>query len=337
MKTNRVRWIVAAVLTAVLLFAVVLAGWLGDRRQPEFSRLEQEELFGSDDNGYRYFLDASTLVVPFDEALQTELDNLENLEQIGVEIRDFLKRNEEALRGTRRGLDMELCIAPPYRHDDPQLRLDVLARFRTLARALMYQGKVDGLDGDVRSMIENYLDALRLGRSIMRGGVTIDGMVGIAIQRPALDAIHDALQRLAEDDLRHVVETMEESERRAVSSEEILANERNTIQMNPILRWQVRKIISPAIRRFEDDCAMADVMARGTLLRARVQLFKLHHGAAPESLSDVMDGRDVPIDRFSGKPFRYVNDKIYSFGWDRDDDQAAVNARKRDADGDRVF
>ncbi len=35
-------------------------------------------------------------------------------------------------------------------------------------------------------------------------------------------------------------------------------------------------------------------------------------GISPESLADVMDGAPVPIDLLSGKPFEYINGKIFS-------------------------
>ena len=80
------------------------------------------------------------------------------------------------------------------------------------------------------------------------------------------------------------------------------------------------------------------------MLRAAVELYQRRHGRFPEELGSlVSDGilSEVPIDPYSGKPFKYSNNIIYSVGPDREDGKGAVPMTPRDVvknkAGDIVF
>ena len=78
--------------------------------------------------------------------------------------------------------------------------------------------------------------------------------------------------------------------------------------------WKADRVLKPAFERFRTAYRDGDTRVIGTLLRARVLLYTLEHGAPPVSLEDVMDGSEVPIDPATGNPFQLVDDKIFSPG-----------------------
>lgn len=61
-------------------------------------------------------------------------------------------------------------------------RQQVYGKFRTLARLLILEGQVREAKGDAAGAAQSYLDAVKLGEDIPRGGSTIARLVGIAGQ-----------------------------------------------------------------------------------------------------------------------------------------------------------
>ncbi len=61
-------------------------------------------------------------------------------------------------------------------------RQQVHGKFRTLARLLVLEGQVREAKGDAAGAAQSYLDAVKLGEDIPRGGSTIARLVGLACQ-----------------------------------------------------------------------------------------------------------------------------------------------------------
>lgn len=329
-------WI--AVMLALLVAGLVVFAYVAGRPsalQGALDPQEHAEAYASDRNGYRLYEAAAAVMPASDKALLAELEGLTVSGEASGAVREHLKRSAEALSTFRKGLEMELCIARPY--DDSQEGMDMQRALRDLARTLVHEGTVHGIDGDSAKMLASFLDAYTLGYTVMKGGVLMDALFGTAIQKKAFDAIRAAMNTLTESDLQHLVKVLEMSEERRVTFPEVLAYERNAIPISLVQRIVTYRITQPVFDSAEETLLMGDVLVRGVALRARVRLYELEQGHLPDALSDVMGGGTVPIDPFSGKPFAFLNATIYSFGYDRDDDGGLIDARRPDTDGDRLF
>jgi hypothetical protein len=82
---------------------------------------------------------------------------------------------------------------------------------------------------------------------------------------------------------------------------------------------------------------------RGTLLLGALELYYARHGAYPTTLEDLVPGElnQLPPDPFTGEPLRYERHddsyKLYSLGWDREDDGGVPDGNTVGHDGDIVF
>lgn len=84
----------------------------------------------------------------------------------------------------------------PVDFTDAMVTTDKLGSLRTLARAFAATGRLAELDGDVDEALRAYLDAIRLGHACRRGGLIIDGLVGLAISgvgERSLYGVHPSL------------------------------------------------------------------------------------------------------------------------------------------------
>ena len=114
------------------------------------------------------------------------------------DLRLFLARNTDALGQIKLGLSRE-CGVPLDTSPSAvtnTTHLQDLSALKKCALLLITQGKVAEKDGKNVEAIEAFLDTLRLGCGVTRGGVIIDAQVGLAIQGLALSRIEKLLKHL---------------------------------------------------------------------------------------------------------------------------------------------
>jgi len=108
-------------------------------------------------------------------------------------LREVVKRNGPALARLRKGLGKE------YRNP-PVLTINQvfpeLADFRALGRVLLCEGRLAEREGRPNDAARSYLDCLRLGTLIGRGGCLIHGLVANAVQRIGLYGLEGVADRL---------------------------------------------------------------------------------------------------------------------------------------------
>ncbi|MFN3648920.1 MAG: hypothetical protein ACK47B_04990 [Armatimonadota bacterium] len=141
--------------------------------------------------------------------------------------RDFQRwsqRVQPALRRLRAGFRHEY-LNPPARsfsHQTPELM-----EFRRLERALLIEGRAGESRGRWNAAAQSYLDCLRLGGDVPRGGIQIHGLVGIAVEREALAALNRVADRLDANTARDTLLRLRERERRSTALHQVLASDRD--------------------------------------------------------------------------------------------------------------
>ena len=118
----------------------------------------------------------------------------------------LLEANKPALETLRSG------FALPYQH--PPLRsFDVafpyLEKFRSLARLLTLEAQMREANGDHAGAANSYLDAIRLGADIPRGGALIQELVGIACEAIGRRPLWALSEKLSADEAREAARRME--------------------------------------------------------------------------------------------------------------------------------
>lgn len=95
----------------------------------------------------------------------------------------------------------------------------------------------------------------------------------------------------------------------------------------PIVNNFMLAVHAPSWLNAKDAFKRNATIFRGTTLVAAKQLYQIRCGDLVDLNELVSSGilSQIPIDPFSGQPFKYVDGKIYSFGHDKDDDLAAIN------------
>ena len=139
-------------------------------------------------------------------------------------LRKAVAANRKALQRMRQGMGREYQNPPMFSF---QHLLPELADFRTLGQALIAEGQLAEREGRFADAARSYRDCLELGNDIPRGGCLIHGLLGIALQEMGLEAINGVAGRLDGPTSAKLAREMEALDRRAVSYQQALAEERD--------------------------------------------------------------------------------------------------------------
>ena len=249
------------------------------------------------------------------------------------ELRTLVATNAEALRLLRVGLARP-CAVPTDAHiaNFATTVTTDLMDLKRLAKLLSAEGRLAEIENRPADAVRSYVDSIRLGRAMSRGGLMIDRLVGIACEAVGSIPLVKLLPKLTCDQMRRLAAELEQIDHNTVPWQELLQNERrfSRAQMrqvpNPLALlsylWRERGIS----RRVQEQHDVAAARLRLLAVELALRSWKCDHGAAPTNLTQLVPKylRHLPADPFTGKPFVYrptgTNWVLYSVGPDRVDE-----------------
>jgi hypothetical protein len=264
-------------------------------------------------------------------------------------LRELVSTNAEALRLLRIGLSRKCAVPPDTALTNISGLLPELAGMKRLAQLLAAQGRVQELDNQRAEAVRTYLDAIRFGNEISRGGVLIQRLVGIACEAIGRAALPKLVPSLSTVESRKLMSELEEIDRTRVTWDEVCRGERRyalhemSAHMNPLM-WAVGwwQFIG-AKKRASDRNNW--IIAQERLLAAELALRCYHadKSCAPARLEELVPAylSKVPQDPFTGQPMIYrlqgTNWLLYSVGPDRVDNGGRPAARTSSPSGDLLY
>lgn len=248
-------------------------------------------------------------------------------------LRTFVTTHRQVFDTARRGLDRECRVPIEYTADYIQKSLPRIQGFRTLARAFLREGKLAEAEGRTADAAKSYLDTIRLGRAIARGGLLIDALVGWAIEGIGRQGLHDMRETLTSAQCRDLIDALETAAAGWESPETIIV--RDTVWGQNAFAWQGR-LATMVAAWLQTEADLRKIIQRGDK-RTRAQRWLLicevalqghcaQHGDFPDHLTDLVPHylSAVPEDPFSRKPLIYHRKAagylLYSVGPDGKDD-----------------
>jgi hypothetical protein len=312
-KKSRILLLCSAVI-ALLAFVALIGLFSG--HQPPPTPLPNP-------NGYDDFLKASALAA----------GDVGNAPTMGLEeLRILVQTNAEPLRLVRLGLNRRCALPIDSAITNASAMLDDLAKLKSVARLLVAQGRLAELEDRSADAIRIYLEAIRYGNEISRGGFVIHRLVGVACQTIGSSPLSRLASRLNCDQSRALIAELEKIDSDAVPWEQIWANEKRYARyqlrgtVNPlarlIIRWQTR----PALMRARDKHDLIEARLRLMSLELALRCYRSETGHGPAQLERLVPAylSHVPLDPFSGRPLIYrasgTNWLLYSVGPDGVDD-----------------
>jgi hypothetical protein len=269
-------------------------------------------------NGYDDFLKAAAL-------LTGDAGNASTLRHEAL--RALVSANSESLRLLRLGLTRQCAFPAASAMTNVSGMLSDLAAMKRLGQLLAAEGRLREQDNRLADAAQSYVDAIRLGKEISRGGFIINRLVGIACEAIGGTPLNKLVPKLNPQEARPVISELEKIDSAGITWEEVQRNEtRLSRYHNPFAwvkaLWQRRQTTQGGERVHNR------VMAHERLLTAElaVRCYQSEQGRLPSSLAQLVPRylQHVPSDPFSGRPVIYhpqgANWLLYSVGEDGVDD-----------------
>jgi hypothetical protein len=292
-------------LAVIFVLAMLTVLFLSGGRTPALPPLPNP-------NGYDDFLKASEVVTGnFRDFRELNHDSLDAL----------VSTNSEALRLLRLGLTRQ-CMMPM----DSALTnagIDHLGGMKRLVQLLAAEGRLREMEDRPAEAARSYVDAIRFGNELSRGGFLVTRLVGVACEAIGCAPLAKVVPKLSREDARIVLTELERVDAGRVTWTAVLPSEAYYVRhqlggrVNPIMRvwgwWQSRGIKEKA-----------EVKHKMVIARL-VDL-------VPNCLST------MPADPFNGQPLIYrpegTNWLLYSVGPDGVDDGGRAAGRGWPVKGD---
>jgi hypothetical protein len=292
-------------------------------------------------NGYDDFVKAS-------EAVSGNVGDFLTLDHGSLEA--LVSANAEPLRLLRVGLIRQSVMPMDFALTNAAGRMNQLADMKRLVQLLAAEGRLREMDTQPAYAARSYMDAIRLGNEMSRGGLLITRLVGIACESIGCHALAKDMPKLSREDARIVLTELEKVDAGHVLWAEVLRGEKDYVhhqlrnRFNPILRvmswWQSRQALEKAEAKHKMVIAHERLLAAELVLRC----YQSGQGRVPALLDDLVPNylSKVPQDPFTGRPLIYrpqgsTTWLVYSVGPDGVDDGGKPAGRGWPVKGDILF
>lgn len=207
----------------------------------EFRRPNAEELFQlPQPNGYDGLLQAAgNLSLPF-RSFQGEPRSVPLNELDAV-----IPPNEDMLLKARKALQTEIAVPVELNLQHSQKHLPEIAQLKYLARAFVYTGIWHERHKRFDEAVRCYLDVIKLGNEIARGGLIIDLLVGLACQQMGITELNRLSPDLNASQRQLAIKRLETLEDNAVTLDAIRKREDAWVNHSYSIIARVHSMFAP--------------------------------------------------------------------------------------------
>lgn len=290
-------------------------------------------------NGYDDFVRAS-------EAIHGSVDDFRTLDRSGLDA--LVATNAEALSLLRLGLMRRCALPTDLAITNDMLVIVQLGGMKRLAQLLAAVGRQREMENRPEEAAGSYVDIIRLGNEISRGGFLISRLVGIACESIGCSRLAKVVPELEAKDVRRAVTELDKIDATRVTWAEVERSERRftLAHLNPLtlipwlLSWrQTRQMIKRAETKHNLVIAHERLLAGEMALRC----YQLEKARVLVRLDDLVTNylSKVPEDPFTGHPIIYhsqgTNWMLYSVGVDGVDNGGRPAGSGINSKGDLFF
>lgn len=281
-------------------------------------------------NGYDDFVTAGNLVSDR-TAMPYEMER--------EALSEFVSTNAEPLRLARLGLS-RICSVPTAEVlTNFHGRINDLMAIKWVAQLLAGEGRLAEMEGRTNDAARCYVDDIRLGNEVSRGGLMIHRLVGIACETTGCERLAKLVPNLKPEEARPLIAELERANKTAVTwaevrkLEKVFKRDQMFKRINPLAWiqewWQTWSLNKRAKQKHD----RSDVRVRLIATELAVRCYQSDLGRPPATLKGLVPKylQRVPQDPFSVGPFVYrVNGNVwllYSIGPNGVDDGGAPASR----------
>src|ERR1039458_4892170 len=208
----------------------------------------------------------------------------------------------------RSGLSKQCRVPIQYSGSYISNHLNDLACLKRLARAFAAEGTLAEMNGRTNDAVQSFLTTVHLGNETLRGGVMIDGLVGIAIDAIGTSHIQTLVTNLDTRTCRETASALESLDAQNQTWSEVLQQE-NTWSRATFRGWRydlmrlesgksAKAAIASSKRKFEAQ----EQRTRQLMIDLAARAYELDKGHRPVSVAELVPEylKAVPQDPVTG-------------------------------------
>jgi hypothetical protein len=231
-----------------------------------------------------------------------------------AELKDLVDRNRAALSLARAGCARECRVTTDYKLAASVYaaqHMPVLAQFKKLALAFRAEGELAEREGKTNDAARVFLDGVRFGQEVCRGGLLLDRMVGIATERINLDPLRGLVADLDAATCREAARALEQMEVKREPIEGTRNEERiwaaRVGSLQERIGLQIVRIVRPKDynapwEKSASKLAEVQTQSRELTLQLAARTYELDKGMAPSRVADLVPAylQSIPKEPVTG-------------------------------------
>jgi len=228
------------------------------------------------------------------------------------ELQRLVGSHQPALALIRSGLAKECRVIPYVLTSSTNDHISTIGSYKRLANLLSAASRLERLDGRTNEAAFLGLECLRLGHESTRGGVLIDGLVGLALQSIGLATLKESLPGTDAATARQIAATLEKIAQQRELPVHIFQRERRWARegrfgsANVFTLWIQPFLQRGAMAKTEQKFTQVFAQHQRTMLDAATRAYELDQGQPPAAFRDLVPQylKSVPTDPTTGQELR---------------------------------
>jgi hypothetical protein len=238
-----------------------------------------------DPNGYVDLVKAGNML-----ANDTGVFNETNLTQV----RKIVSINAPALALARAGLSNQCRVPVQFTAAFNSNHVGDLAPVKFLARAFIAEGRLAEMENRPVDAAKSYLDEIHLADETARGGIFIDGLVGLAIEQIGREHLQKLVPNLDAEACHKTVATLEKLDMQRQTWDELMQQESAWSHAafhgwrHEFMRWVESKSTASSFAKIKLKFGAQEQRTRQLIIDLAARAYALDKGHPPATAADLV-------------------------------------------------
>jgi hypothetical protein len=233
-----------------------------------------------------------------------------NEQQLG----ELIATNAGALQLLHSALTNQCRVPLQFTQADMYNLLNELTGFKRLAQLQAAQGRLAEMNNHPGEAAMSYLEIVNLGIKSAQGGVMLNQLIGIAIEKMGTGSLQKIVNSMDAKSCRKIIITLEAIDAQRQTWSDVLQQEHDwSRRAFTGLRNELTRVISSrTIRKSEEDSEQAfkknELKTNQLIIDLAARAYELDKGHRPENINDLVPDylKTVPQDPLTGTNMVYL-------------------------------
>lgn len=228
------------------------------------------------------------------------------------ELQLSLNEDTETFQRIQLGLSHESRVPIEFSEAAIEPHMKELSGIKSLALMLSAKGWTAELEGHPGEAVQSYMDVVRLGQEVRRGGLIIDILVGVACESIGLNALTGLVSKLDATQCRDLSRKLETIDSMKEPEKTLFEPEHHWARKTYGIRWVILRVVKPGLlkegpRNALEKVRRTDLLRHRLMMEAAVRSYELEKGVRPAALSDLVPSylKGIPLDSETGRPMNF--------------------------------